>query len=350
MPDIKSESGPFRRFLNTLGVIFAIFASVATVVGLYIQMRKPAPELQLRIIRAERLTTQSPVPTIKSEYKFNDRVVKDLWRVKFDFLNTGGTTLVSEGSSRNLIRDQIEMSIDPAFELLGFEQDRVDSPTISITRIAPKVLGFKFLQWRKGESTSFTVFLERSDSSKALDSNAFTFERVVVDGEISVVNLLDLGQGPPKPLIDHYAPTLGKLVRLLVYTICAVTFVIGVIIPFPVFSSFKDERKAVKWRMEYLTKARDYLKLKLPKQQYYRLMGMREKADGTVIERPNHTFIALSEDTNISWSEFEGVAPDSLSWISRQEPTPWQSLFGGFFGTVALISISLAVASTIYMK
>ncbi len=350
MPDIKTETGAFRKFLNTLGVLFAIFASIASVVSLYIQLKKPAPELQLRIVSAERLTTQSPLPTMKSEYKFNDRIVKDLWRMRLDFSNIGGATLVSEGSSRNLIRDYIEMKIDSGFDLLGFEPDNKDGSTIEIQRSSPSSLGFKFLQWRKGESITFTLFLERNDPNKELNSSALIFDRVIVDGEISVTSLLDSGVGPPKPLIDHYSPALGKIVRWTIYIMCGLIFVIGVIIPFAVFSSFTDERKAVKWRKENLEKARLYLKSKLPKHQYNRLIGIRERADGTIIERDQSTFVFHTDDQNISWSDFEGIAPDSLSWLSRVEPTPWQSLFGGIFGTFALIAISIAVASTIYMK
>lgn len=345
MSDFSEETGIYQRALQHIGVPLAILASIASLIGLYYQIKKPAPSLEVRILAKERLTASPPIPALVAEYKYQERVVKDLWRVTFQVTNPGGTTLITQGETRNVISEGIEMRIKKGFDFLGFETSK-KFEGLNVTKSAENALVFRFLQWMKDENVVMNLFLERVDPSLAIGGDVFLFERVLADGKINVVVAEEGAAVPKQPLIDRWSPFFGNVTRAIIYILCGFILLLGFIMPFVGLRQFKDERRQLKWRNVHRDAAITHLKERHPNSESLKLIRHfpRQSSANRVLSQKS-----MSEWKDI-WSDFEGVPPEEGYWLSEQAPKPVTSLFASFFAALGFISIAAAIAATITIR
>ena len=125
------DSNAFKIFpglLQTIGLIVALVASVATLASVWLQVRKASPHVDVILQSAQNLTNLPQIPQLKAEFKFDQRSVSDLWQVRVSLLNSGRKTLIGEGPQKNIVKDAIIIAVNSGFDLLQLQTDSADFP------------------------------------------------------------------------------------------------------------------------------------------------------------------------------------------------------------------------------
>lgn len=346
----------FGRFLKTTAAIIAALTSLVGLVNFGRQMLDSGPALTLFLLSRERLTAIPEVPGLVSEFRFDNRPVKDLWKMRLRLQNTGRKTIVFDGPNRNIVRGDIELTIAPIFELLG-RQIESNPQAIKMEAAGTNGYAFSSLQWRRDEQITFSVFLERKDLAQTPGPASFAFERVLVDGEITVADATVEQSGPARPILDRIAPGVASTVRLMLYVflglVGAAGAMLAIIAPYFVY---RDARKKLQWRKNYLTESRIHLKKALGSDGYENFMrghSLGEMVPGTTSRPAPDVSASLPKNYRVffkrdTWKEFVGERPESADWVTDdKEPTPfWDALalfVSGLFITAVVVAIFAAV-------
>lgn len=237
-----------------LAVFIALLASLATLVGLLLEVRSENRVVEMQVLSADQLTRLPSVNGLDGEFSYNGVSVTDLWRLRLRFLNSGNTTLIGQGSGCSLLGKSISIAFPPDVRVLDA------SPYVGsfyvLTEITSNSLDLEFSQWRQGEDFETIVYVA---SDVVLDAPPFPSVpgRPIIDGQVVINDLTASRQAEPRRAIDYLpAPValVGKILGgLLSLIIGAIAF--GVLVVSGPASYFRAQR----WKSRYSELFRKHL-------------------------------------------------------------------------------------------
>lgn len=226
------ESQSKRNFFQTAGVVITVLASLASVVSVWYQIRRAAPEITVALTDIQNLTKPPKVSELTARYEFGGKQVTDLWQVKVTLINTGKRTIIGEGPQKNIIRDSVNISLKPGFTILNLETDEMSFPN-DLRAVDGTGFCMKFLQWRPKEDVKITLYLERIKTDVTAPELTAP-ERYLLDGDILFLD--SLPKPEKRPLISTFPAVLitparvfsfvclGLVLLLLIFIVISVTY------------------------------------------------------------------------------------------------------------------------------
>ncbi len=225
----KVSTGSRLNLLQTLGLLIAICASIATIINLAIQIRKTSrPQLEIIMRSVQNLTNLPNIPNLKADYAFDGRPVSDLWQVRLFISNSGNKTIISEGSQKNILKDSVIISVCKGFRLLQLQQDSTDLPN-KLEKIDDWHFATTFLQWRPGETVITTLYLERTDINKIRPS-FISEERYLIDGDVTFIDECVSSPLVKKPVLDRIPYLYATALRSLSIVVFIGLFLVSILI------------------------------------------------------------------------------------------------------------------------
>ncbi|MBT7190237.1 MAG: hypothetical protein HN916_08595 [Anaerolineae bacterium] len=252
--DNKKHIDSWKLF-ERVGVIIALVASLATVVGLLLQVRSEKRMIEMQIVSADQLTRLPSVNGLDGEFTYNGIPVTDLWRLKIQFVNSGDETLIGEGASSSLITDVIPVIFPPTVNILNASSE-ADS-FYSLTQSDKNIIEISFSQWRPTESFETIVYIS---SNEVLDSFPVPTvkKRPIINGNIKIIDFTIQNETQPQPAINHIPPPfafIGKVLGGLLASLIGAGSLGFLIIAAPI-----SYARAKLWKYKYMDDFKEYLK------------------------------------------------------------------------------------------
>jgi hypothetical protein len=250
-PDLKKD---YWKKFEHIGVIIALLASLATLISLFTALRSDKRALELQITAADHLTQLPNVDGLNGEFTFKTIPVKDLWRLKIQFINTGDVTLIGEGPSSSLITKTISIRFPSDVNILNASAEANSFYTINKTDSNTLDIGFS--QWRPGEKFETIIFVASDNILEAFPLPLIP-NRPIIDGDINITNLISPTSSGKQPLIDYLPLTISSIGRNLGITI---SFSVGFFL-FILFSIFIPVSyfRFYSWKRKYYASFKNYL-------------------------------------------------------------------------------------------
>lgn len=149
------------KIVQWLGILIALVAMLATVLGLFFQFRPKRRELTAQVSASDELTSVANIPGLTAQYTYMSKEVDHLWKVAVSFINTGDQTIVGEGPQKTLIHDAVVLAFPESTEILNIEEEAKDFP-ITVAKEDSDHFQLKFSQWRVGESVTLSFYVSSS--------------------------------------------------------------------------------------------------------------------------------------------------------------------------------------------
>lgn len=198
--------------LERLGLIFAVVASLSTVVGLAIQMRSENRSVEIQVASADHLTELPSVGGLEGDFTYNGVPVTDLWRLRLILSNSGNTSLVGEGSNSMLLADDIEIALPEDSTLLDVSP--ATGEFYDLIQTAENRLSLRFTQWRPGEEFHVVAHLA-TDPPVDTPPLPSVPGRPIIDGEVLMTDRASAGSHTPRRVIDYLPAPVALTGKIL---------------------------------------------------------------------------------------------------------------------------------------
>lgn len=323
----------FKSLSNTI----VLLAAVAAITGVVVQVRNPAPRLQGLLVNPEKLTSEAGDSKIHVTYRFVDKEVKALWRVRLDLRHVGGRTIIGSGPQRNIIDDHIPVTVARDFDLLDFDVTQNDlNATVQRSFDSENQFYISFEQWRRDESISIVLYLEDKTGS-GVGPGAFTSGRSIADGEITYALADDIQNKPKRPLIDFLPEPIAFSARLFVTLVCVGLALAVWTAASSVLKDARQKARVHRWRVRFRQRARDHMKA-LVGDTVFQLI----ETQGFKISRDQLQNLAHRPASEI-WGQFDGEVPESLDWLDKHDENP----VANFIAVWAVLIVSIVMIGCI---
>jgi len=334
---MSEKPGVFIRIGKTLITWTAVIASVATVIGLLIQLRPSSPQLEGLVTRKEQLTAQPQDKQLKVTYEFGDRQVQDLWRVRLQLKQVGGQTIVGRGLRQNIIGDYIPIIVSSGFEIVDIITDKNDVDA-DVRKFTNNEIRIFFSQWRKDEVVSLILLLERKGDG-VLSSGSFSSARSIVDGTITYSIVEDTVAHVKRPLMDYLPFALTLPLRIILSFVGFVFAVGGVGAAISCFGDLRENKIKYSWQKRYKLAALEYLKSSVGEMDFKIL-----ESEGFSVSSYTEQQLLRSSSGSF-WGGFSGPAPSSIRWLGGDIKSPGAEFVGALFGMLFLSIMGISILS-----
>ena len=152
---IKIIDSSSFKIISIFGVVFGIFVGVFT---LYQYSRDDTVKLEIKTIDKTLLTKIPEIENLTVEYKYQDSLVNNLWRIRYVISNVGSKTVIGKGNNKNLLFDCLPISIYDSVKILSIEIDDKNFP-ISLNA-KENIVNLDFKQWKKSEFIDIIAIVE----------------------------------------------------------------------------------------------------------------------------------------------------------------------------------------------
>lgn len=189
------------KIVQWLGIVIALVALFATVLGLFLQFRPKSRELTAQVLASDELTAVANIRDLTAQYTYMGKEVDHLWKVTVSFINSGDQTIVGEGQQKTLIRDGVLLAFPEGTEILNIEEEAKDFP-VTVEKEDTNHFKLKFSQWREGERVTLAFYV--SASGPIADPLLPMVEtRDIVDGDVLIGDLRATAVPPQRSLVDR---------------------------------------------------------------------------------------------------------------------------------------------------
>lgn len=217
----NNKSTP-NRLSSFLLALISFIATVATIYGVYLQVKSNNPNLSIVKVTSSHLTISPRVAGLKANYYYRDTAVSDLWKLDIIVRNTGSETIISTGPHKNIIPDQgVELAINNGYKILDID-DLGGTLPASVKEINDTTFILNFSQWRKTEYRKIGLYLEKSSNKKKQPIVTLN-ERQIIDGKVSYQSYESSVQGHKSTLIDYIPTFISSPLKLSLITIYSLT-------------------------------------------------------------------------------------------------------------------------------
>jgi len=300
-----------NKVWKSMLTILSIVTGIATLIGLYLQWYEKKPIIDLRQISIENLTDKPNVTGFDATYRFNDSIVKNLWRGYYIIENIGNETIIGTGTKKNIITDKIKVTTNSKFKILNFEVKNSNFP-IQVLKDSDNNLLLDFLQWRQSEFFELQVYFEGT-SSDTLNPIISINEREILNADVRYS--IFKPSVKDKKIIADYLPSF---LNWILWLLGVVSFGLGFII-MPIFfiSEVIQVSKYKSWQRLHGSFYDEWVK--------------------QMVAQKKLTFHVKPEKlTENLWKEFPGVRPKIPGSLNEMK-----SLFIGMIIVMILTSIPI---------
>lgn len=305
-------NGPHGFFtwqrVQRIAVPLGVIASLATVLTLWIQIQSRTPGAEVQVLSVERLTTPLDVEGLVGTYSYNGQPVRDVWKLRLRFLNTGDATLVTEGPRQNVMPGSLSLAFPAGSRVLQHSLENETFP--SSLSVGVDRLFLHFSQWRIGEEATYSVYLGHD---QLVDEAPLPrpIGREIIDGDLIVRSLPTGGAAQPRTQLDGLprpVPTIGRSIGIALAGIAAVTFFVMFLVVAPL--------------------------------EVLRLQIWRRRHGGAFEKYLEEVFHEKQDFPQFTW--MPGVEKEDLPQLARQPwglgfPFPAEELWKGFVGPICPI-------------
>ncbi len=232
------------KVIQKIGIILAILASLATLIGIYIQFfHKKTPEIELQVLNVEELSKSLNIEGFESHFIYKGDTVQKLWNIRFKLINSGQVTIISNGPSSNTLSEKIILEFEKESKIVNYNIEKNNS-SILLSKLDSTDLSISFDQWRPNESVVFSVYVKALTTEYDLKFPKFQ-KRYLIDGDVNVVDYSKVQPQTLKPIIDYSSNIVSNCIR---YLLSAISCIAILLILFFVFG--KNIRKLLihkKW-------------------------------------------------------------------------------------------------------
>lgn len=146
-----------KPFLKVTGILFSFFIGIITV---YQFTKTDKIEIEIKTIDKTQLTKTPDIDALTVEYKYQDSIVKNLWKMRYVILNVGSKTIIGKGDNKNIILENLSISFNDSVKILSVYIGEKNFPVIILDDKIDKNLNLNFKQWKKSEFIDITVIVE----------------------------------------------------------------------------------------------------------------------------------------------------------------------------------------------
>lgn len=229
--------GENSKILRWLPIIIAIIAMVATVVGVWRELRPSKREITAQVLASNELTSVANVPNLRAHYTYLWKGVDHLWEITVSFINSGEQTIIGEGQQKTLIQDGVLLAFPEDTEILNIEEEAKDFP-ITVAKEDMNHFKLKFSQWREGERVTLSFYVAASEPIAA-PLLPIVETRDIVDGDVVISELRVPAVSRQQLLIDRLPDPIRIPVVLMGYLSVSFCILALFLVPLEVPKSFR---------------------------------------------------------------------------------------------------------------
>jgi len=232
--------------------IVALFAGLASLIGvaigLWTQVKPSKPAAELQILSANRLTPTIDLPDLTSNFMYAGAPVRDLWKLKMRFINTGSVSIIGQGAKKNILGEYLTVQFNTSLKVFGrnvydvekgsyIQPEGESFPGATLVGEGGNRIYLKFQQWRPNEEVIYSLYVV-SDTIEYQPPLPKVTERDIVDGDLKVRDFTTLALKQKMSLLDRLPKFLAILGRILGYLL-----ILGVFVTLVIFLSLMWVRK-----------------------------------------------------------------------------------------------------------
>lgn len=302
--------------IKKTGSFIAIAASIITIIAFWIQVKPVKLELTIDNYYLSTPTNIAVVPSLIGSFKFEGKEVKDLYVASVQFINTGDSTIIGEGSRKNIIKESLSFALPPTYKILSVHE--FDSPiSVGIEVKDENKFNIKLSQLRKDERFILKIYAEKEYKNN-IDFSVYSVNRDLVDGNIVSIdtfrnnysknNLTQIFGRNTRTVLTYGAISLS--ISMLLYLLFSYELII-------------DKVRLSNWKKKNELKFGEYVD--------------NEFSSLSHVERD----LIKNDPSLVSekiWERFEGDSADTINLI-------FKSYTASIFAVVLLCSLALGIAA-----
>ena len=191
-------------------IITCIFltAAIIAIISFIWNLSPPKSIIEVKTISSENLTNIPSMEGLSAVYKYKNDSINSLWKLHYIISNVGDKTIIGRGNSKNIINENLQLSLCKDFKILECKTSKTPFEIIK----NKNELIISFLQWRKEENLELILYAEELNKGKVptLKIN----DREILDGEVVYTSLQENTKGKA-PLIT-YIPSPYKYIIIFI--------------------------------------------------------------------------------------------------------------------------------------
>lgn len=215
--------------MKTFFTIFSYIAGAASIVALgffiyYQFIFNDIPIIELKAVNIEQLTNLPKVKDLTVEYKYNDSIIKNLWRVKYFVKNSGTKTIIGEGNLKNIIPNNIPLKFKNISKTFSLYTIGNNFPIKIINQKSGQYF-LEFKQWKKNEYFEIEGLVETiNNKAPEVEIDA----RDIIEAEVNSSIYELSNESKSKKIIDYLPIGLVNFIKWFIVIVVVIADVAAI--------------------------------------------------------------------------------------------------------------------------
>jgi len=251
------------RLIPVLTITSAIVGFVALFLMIYLYWFPKKYEVFAQVLSSEELTLYASEAELSASYKWAGEEVANLWKMRINFVNSGGETIVGI-EKRDITNDGLNFAFPNNTRILKIQKENgTDDFENKIIKTKENQFQIQFRQWRIAEYIIASFYIASDESLNALSLE--TPGRDIIDGDVIVQDLTDRKVSAPLVLIDRSPRYFSIPGKIMSWSATIIWLILAFVLISMGSTSIVQLTKIAKWKKRYLEEFTKYLnKIKEP--------------------------------------------------------------------------------------
>lgn len=166
------------KYFNRLALLLALITTIATVFGLYSQLKKEKLSLDVKLMSQENLSQFYETNREPFRLTYNGQSVRNLWRTSYLITNTGDREIIGKDVKKDIVGNELTFKSTHSDKIL---QARIENEQEGFELIKKDSLNFgiDFFQFLENEKISLTIYFEKTSKDSLNPSISFNNKQLI---------------------------------------------------------------------------------------------------------------------------------------------------------------------------
>jgi hypothetical protein len=200
-------------------IIVGAFSIITGSIALSQYFQKDIIKMEVKSIDKTQLTYLPDIEGLTVEYRYQDSIVENLWKMRYVISNVGSKTIIGKGDIKNILMENLCIGFSDSVRILSVIIDEKNFD-ISILNAIDNSLELDFKQWKQSEFIDITAIVENFGANSPFIT---IDEQDIIDSNV-IISEYKPTENTNKKILD-YLPPHFRVVMIIVY-FCYVSWAI----------------------------------------------------------------------------------------------------------------------------
>jgi len=213
--ELEKKTKKFKYFMPIATLLLTAIMAISAVITILILLNKGETKINAQILSKDELTIYAPEQELNARYTYAGEEVAHLWKIKVRFINSGNKTIITQGSSKNILtKEGLNFIFSDIKKILRIQELDANFKS-SITQAEANKFQINFVQWRENEYIDACFYVSTEDKSGVRPLLSIP-EREIIDGDVHIEDLTIRESGGRRLAIDYLPKSNAITIKIII--------------------------------------------------------------------------------------------------------------------------------------